>query len=68
MATTQQDNGKTGRTTTENNSKRKLFCSWDTVLKINVGVLSPENPWEKIRDVEMHFCVECFVVPEKHGM
>lgn len=35
---------------------------------MNVGFPSPENTWEKIRSVKMHFCVECFVVPEKHGM
>lgn len=53
--------------TTKNNSKGKFFCS-ENILKMNVGVPSTENPWEKIRDVERYFCVECFVVPEKHGV
>lgn len=67
IASAQQDNGKTGRISTEKHSKRKLFYSWN-ILKMNVGFPSPENTWEKIRSVKMHFCVECFVVPEKRGM
>lgn len=51
MASGQQHNGKTGRITTEKSPERKLFCSYDTVLKINVGVPPPGNTSDKLKEM-----------------